>query len=220
MMKTTKLHILKYTNSKNTNVNLKNLNIKKTNEIRIGKKTRFRNVLKYSNSLLKEKAFKTLIFSAVGKAIGKLVFTVETLKYLNPGLYQQNKLSSITLQSTETENKEKKGHDIRRGNSSIKNLNPKMEIILSLEDFKDKTEGYQEKLKEDERKKIKALFIKESIRKKTMNVFRGRGFRGRLSSIGRIARRGLRNRGYNFMRRGFRVYNWTRRFRGNGEINK
>ena len=205
-------------NLKSTNVNL---NIKKTNKIRIGKNTRINNVLKYCYSLLKEKAFKTLIFSAVGKAIGKLVFTVEALKILNPGLYQQNKLSSITFQYTETENKEKKGHDSRSGNSSIKNLCPKMEIILSLDDFEDKNEGYQEKLKEDERKKIKAIFIKESIRKRTINAFRGgRGFTGRLRFNGRRARGGLRTRGYNFMRRGFRGYNWTRRFRGNGEINK
>jgi hypothetical protein len=91
------------TNSKTTNTNS---NSKEANDIRIGMGTRVRNVVRYCNSLLKEKTFKTLKFSAVGGAIGKLVSAVEVLKTVNTGLYQQNKLATVSYQSTE--NKEVK----------------------------------------------------------------------------------------------------------------
>ncbi len=124
-------------NSKTTNTNS---NTKEANDIRIGMNTRVRNVVRYCNSLLKEKTFKTLKFSAVGGAIGKLVSAVEVLKTVNAGLYQQNKLATVSYQSTE--NKENKNQ----------RLYPKMEVILSLDEFKIKNEGTQDKLTEDERK--------------------------------------------------------------------
>ena len=50
-----------------------------------------------------------------------------------------------------------------------------MEVILSLEDFKDKTDGYQNKLDETERQKLYKLFNEQPIRRGR----RGFGFRGR-----------------------------------------
>ena len=90
---------------------------------------------------------------------------------INEGLYQQNKLATVSYQSSdskEVQNNQK--------------LYPKMEVILSLEDFKDKTDGYQNKLDETERQKLYKLFNEQPIRRGRRGGFRGRrgfGFRGR-----------------------------------------
>ena len=193
------------TNTKTTNTTT---NTKDANDIRIGMGTRVRNVVRYCNSLLKEKTFKTLKFSAVGGAIGKLVSAVEVLKTVNSGLYQQNKLATVSYQSTE--NKEQKNQ----------RLYPKMEVTLSLDDFKDKNEGYQPKLNEDERKKLHDIFNQQPVRPRRRGGFRGRGgFRRRGGFRGRRGFRGFRARGQGFRRGGFRGNNRgrgpTRGNRGN-----
>ena len=68
------------------------------NDIRIGMNTRVSNVVRYCNGILKEKTYKTLKFSAVGGAIGKLVSAVEIVKIVNSGLYQSNKLATVSYQ--------------------------------------------------------------------------------------------------------------------------
>ena len=172
---------------------------KEPNDIRIGQNSRVRNVVRYCNSLLKEKTYKTLHFSAVGGAIGKLVSAVEVLKTVNEGLYQQNKLATVSYQSTNTKEAQ-----------NNQKLYPKMEVILSLEDFKDKTDGYQSKLDETERQKLYKLFNEQPVRRGRRGGFRGRrgGFRGR--------RGGFRaRRGFRFRARGFRGGNRARPMRGN-----
>ena len=195
------------TKSKTTNEK-SNSNSKEGNDIRIGMGTRVRNVVRYCNSLLKEKTFKTLKFSAVGGAIGKLVSAVEVLKTVNAGLYQQNKLATVSYQSTE--NKENKENKNQR-------LYPKMEVTLSLDDFKEKNEGYQKKLEEDERLKLYDIFNQQPVRRTRRGGFRGRrgGFRGRRGGFrGRRGfRGGFRPRGAGF-RRGFRGNNRARGPRG------
>ena len=153
---------------------------KEPNDIRIGQNSRVRNVVRYCNSLLKEKTYKTLHFSAVGGAIGKLVSAVEVLKTVNEGLYQQNKLATVSYQSTNTKEAQ-----------NNQKLYPKMEVILSLEDFKDKTDGYQSKLDETERQKLYKLFNEQPIRRGRRGGFRGRrgGFRGRRVMRGRFGPR-------------------------------
>ena len=193
-----------------------NANSKEANDIRIGMKTRVRNVVRYCNSLLKEKTFKTLHFSAVGGAIGKLVSAVEVLKTVNAGLYQQNKLATVSYQSTE--------------NKEVKNqrLYPKMEVTLSLDDMKEKNEGYQKKLEESKRLELYNVFNEQPVRRGRRGGFRGRrgGFRGRRGEFrgrrgGFRGRRGGfrggfrdRSRGAGF-RRGFRGNNRGRGMRGN-----
>ena len=190
-------------NSKTTNTNS---NTKEANDIRIGMNTRVRNVVRYCNSLLKEKTFKTLKFSAVGGAIGKLVSAVEVLKTVNAGLYQQNKLATVSYQSTE--NKENKNQ----------RLYPKMEVILSLDDFKDKNDGYQKKLEETQRLELYNIFNQQPVRRRGRGGFRGRrgGFRGRRGGFrGRRGfRGGFRARGAGFRRGGFRGNNRARGVRG------
>jgi len=172
---------------------------KEPNDIRIGQNSRVRNIVRYCNSLLKEKTYKSLHFSAVGGAIGKLVSAVEVLKTVNEGLYQQNKLATVSYQSTNTKEAQ-----------NNQKLYPKMEVTLSLEDFKEKTDGYQNKLDETERQKLYKIFNEQPIR-------RGRrGFRGRRGGF--RARRGYgfrARRGYGFRARGFRGGNRARPMRGN-----
>jgi hypothetical protein len=58
---------------------------KAVNDIRIGMGSRVRNIIRYCNSIIKEKNLRDLHFSAVGGAIGKLLDAVEVLKIVNPG---------------------------------------------------------------------------------------------------------------------------------------
>jgi hypothetical protein len=60
-----------------------------------------------------------LHFSAVGGAIGKLVSAVEVLKTVNEGLYQQNKLATVSYQAT----------DSKEAQNNQK-LYPKMEVLF------------------------------------------------------------------------------------------
>ena len=119
---------------------------KAANDIRIGMNTRVRNVILYSSSILKEKNLRELKFSAVGGSIGRLLDTVEVLKAIIPGFYQQNKITSVAYQTLDS-------------NNTVLNqrLYPKMEVILSLDEFKTKNEGTQDKLKEEERTKIEKI---------------------------------------------------------------
>ena len=160
-------------------------NTKAPNDIRIGMNSRVRNVIRYSQSIMEEKKLRELKFSAVGGSIGRLLDTVEVLKVLIPNLYQQNKITSVAYQTLDS-------------NNTVLNqrLYPKMEVILSLDEFQTKNEGTQDKLPEEQRKQIE----------KTMNERREqrekdgrRGFRPR-----RFNRRGFRGR--RGFRRGFRGF--------------
>ena len=162
---------------------------KPINDIRIGMNSRVRNVVRYCNGLLREKTTTSLHFSAVGGAIGKLVSAVEVLKVVNPNLYQQNKLATVSYQSVDD-------------NKTVTNqiLYPKMEVILSLEKPNEINEGFQDKLPESEREQLYKIFNNENSRNLR---FRGRG---------RFGFRGRFNRGFN---RGFRFRGFYRGFRGN-----
>ena len=167
-------------------------NKKADNDIRIGMKSRQRYVIKYASSIMKEKNYKELKFSAVGGSIGKLLDIVEVLKILIPGLYQQNRITSVAYQTVDS-------------NSTILNqrLYPKLEVILSTEEFKNKNEGTQDKLDEKTRKDLEEVMQKrkEEREKNGDRRQRGRGrrpgFRGRRPGFrGRGSRRGgFRGRG-------------------------
>ena len=154
-------------------------NKKEPNDIRIGMNSRPRNVIKYSTSVMEEKKLNELKFSAVGGSIGRLLEIVEVLKVLKPGLYQQNRITSVAYQTVDS-------------NSKILNekLYPKLEVVLSKEEPKNKTEGYQGKLDEKERKDIEKI-MNERREQREKNRGRGRG-RGRRGFRGR--RGGFRGR--------------------------
>ena len=169
---------------------IKRDNKKEPNDIRIGMNSRPRNVIKYSTSVMEEKKLNELKFSAVGGSIGRLLEIVEVLKVLKPGLYQQNRITSVAYQTVDS-------------NSKILNekLYPKLEVVLSKEEPKNKTEGYQGKLDEKERKDIEKI-MNERREQREKNRGRGRG-RGRRGFRGR--RGGFRGRrGFGRPRRGGR----------------
>ena len=160
-------------------------NTKEPNDIRIGMTSRPRYVIKYSTSVMEEKKLKELKFSAVGGSIGRLLDIVEVLKVLKPGLYQQNRITSVSYQTVDS-------------NNTLLNqrLYPKLEVILSTEEPKNKTEGYQGQMNEDDRKKIEKIL---NERRERIEKNRGRGTgRGRAGPRGRGRRGGFRGR------RGFR----------------
>ena len=158
---------------------------KAENDIRIGMKSRIKNVVKYATSVIKDKKYKEVKFSAVGGSIGKLVQTVEVLKVLIPDLYQQNRITSVAYQTVDS-------------NKTLLNqrLYPKLEVSLSTEQLKDKNEGTQDKLTEKDRKSFEEVMNK---RKEEIEKNRGRG-RGRGRRGGFRGRRG----GFRGRRGGFR----------------
>ena len=168
---------------------------KPENDIRISMNSRPRYVIKYALSILKEKNFKELIFSAVGGSIGRLLDIVEVLKVKIPdGVYQQNRITSVAYQTVDS-------------NSTVLNqrLYPKLEVTLSTVEFKNKTEGTQDKLDEKQRKEIEKIMDerKEQREKNRGRGRRGGGFRGRARRGGfRGRRRGFRGRGRGLPRRG------------------
>ena len=160
---------------------------KAPNDIRIGMNSRPRNVIKYSTSVMDEKKLTELKFSAVGGSIGRLLQIVEVLKVLKPGLHQQNRITSVAYQTVDS-------------NNTLLNqrLYPKLEVVLSTEEPKTKTEGYQGVLKEDDRKQIEKIMNskKEQSEKNRTRGGRGRGRgpRGRGRRGGFRGRRGFRGR--------------------------
>ncbi len=161
-------------------------NKKAPNDIRIGMNSRPRNVIKYATSVMDEKKLTELKFSAVGGSIGRLLDIVEVLKVLKPGLYQQNRITSVAYQTVDS-------------NNTLLNqrLYPKLEVVLSKDEPKNKTEGFQGKLEEEKRKEIEKIM---NERKEQIEKNKGRGGRGRGRGRGGRGRRG----GFRGRRAGFR----------------
>lgn len=124
---------------------------KAPNDIRIGFRTSVRSIIQYSERLLKEMNMRTLNFSAVGGSIGTLVNAVEVLKLMNQGLYQINRIATISYQSLE--------EGLGEGTQNQR-LYPKLEVILTLDKPTTEGEGFQDMLSEAERKKLLDLHNK------------------------------------------------------------
>ena len=162
---------------------------KEPNDIRIGINSRPRNVIKYATSVMEEKKLTELKFSAVGGSIGRLLDIVEVFKVLKPGLYQQNRITSVAYQTVDSNNE-----------LLQQRLFPKLEVILSKEEPKTKTEGFQGQMDEKQRKEIETIMNKK---KEQREKNRGRGGprgRGRGGPRGRGRRAGFRGRGRGFGR--------------------
>ena len=162
---------------------------KEPNDIRIGMNSRPRNVIKYATSVMDEKKLTELKFSAVGGSIGRLLDIVEVFKVLKPGLYQQNRITSVAYQTVDSNNE-----------LLQQRLFPKLEVILSKEEPKTKSEGFQGQMDEKQRKEIETIMNKK---KEQREKNRGRGGprgRGRGGPRGRGRRAGFRGRGRGFGR--------------------
>ena len=161
---------------------------KQANDIRVGFNSRINGIVNYCQKLLKENNMRELNFSAVGGSIGTLVTAVEVLKVLEPGLYQVNRLATISYQSVE----EGKKNEVQN-----QRLYPKLEVKLTLDKPEKTGEGYQEPLIEEIRK---FLLDKQSKRRQGRGPRRGGPRRGRGGFRGR--RPGFRGRRGGFRGRG------------------
>lgn len=136
----------------------KDKNNKEVNQIKIGARTRVRNVISYALILFKERNFNEVVISAIGGAIGSLVNAVEVIKS-DIKVYQNNKISTVSYQTMDSNEK-----------IIQERLYPKMEVVLSKEEPKNKNEGYQGMLGEEERKVVKEFMDKrKETRERTRN---------------------------------------------------
>ena len=126
--------------------NEKEETIKIPNEIKLGFHTKTRNVLTYSNFLLKESNYRTIHLSAVGGAIGTLINVVEILKLEIAGLYQINKIATISYQTVD-----------QKGNLLTQVLLPKFDVTLTFDEPKEIGIGYQGKYEENERLRLNKI---------------------------------------------------------------
>ena len=174
---------------------------KVSNEIRIGLRTKPKEIIAQCEKLIKEEKVKELHLSAVGNTIGNLVVAVEIVKSLFPNLHQSSEFSTIPARSLEKDKDKKPDTKPQR-------LYPRFEIILSTEKLAEKKEGSQSKITEEERtilietlEKQKEAFTKiRRLRRNFINT-RRRVFNGRRKNAPYSAK----NRGYNNRRRtGFR----------------
>ena len=167
---------------------------KPVNDIRVSFSSRIGGVVSYCEKLLKENNIRELNLSAVGGSIGTLVSVVELLKTITPGLYQVNRLATISYQSVEEGGKSE---------SQNQRLYPKLEVKLTLDKPAKTSEGFQDVLSEEERKKLLDIHLKrrqERTMRRGRGGLRGRrgGFRGRRPFRGRRSFRGrppMRGRG-------------------------
>jgi hypothetical protein len=81
-----------------------------------------------------------------------------------PGLYQQNTLSSVAYQTVDSDNK-----------LMNQRLYPKLKIVLSLDEFKTKNEGTQDKMDETLRKDIEKKMEERKAEREKERENRGRG---------------------------------------------
>ena len=182
-------------------INLMSEEKKVSNEIRIGLRTKPKEIIAQCEKLIKEEKVKELHLSAVGNTIGNLVVAVEIVKSLFPNLHQSSEFSTIPARSLEKDKDKKPDTKPQR-------LYPRLEIILSTEKLAEKKEGSQSKITEEERtilietlEKQKEAFTKiRRLRRNFINT-RRRVFNGRRKNAPYSAK----NRGYNNRRRtGFR----------------
>ena len=157
-----------------------NLEVK---EIRVGLNTRIKNIINDSIEQMKNTQIKELKFSAVGGSIGKLIEIIETLKVFLPGIYQQNRLSTVAYMPINNKNDE-----------SSNNLYPKLEIRLLKNEPQMKNEGYQGSLPEENRKIIEKIFNKIQSKKKIIKLGNNRVKRLELKKIALQNRKDIKSK--------------------------
>ena len=104
------------------------------NEIRVGNRTKPKDLIAQCEKLLKEDKVKEIHLSAVGNSIGDLIIAVEILKSSNPGLFQQNIFSTIGPRAPKNQSPEKeKDKDKEKENEKPQKLYPHLEVVISCE---------------------------------------------------------------------------------------
>ena len=149
------------------------------NEIRIGIKSKPKDIIAKCEKLIKEDKIKDLHLSAISNSIGELVITAEILKSMFPELVQKSIFSTIEPRNT-----------VKDKNPISKNLKlyPRLEIILS----KDKSEQNKDdapKISEEDRKiLIDTIDGQKEAFKKRNKRFQRRSYRRRRKNRNRSLR--------------------------------
>lgn len=178
---------------------------KPSNEIRIGFKSKPKEIISQCEKLLKEDKVKDLHLSAVSTSISDLVITVEILKTMFKGLYQKSVFSTISPRVS----KKKKKDDANNN----KRLCPRLEIVLSMEKPKEEKEDSKE-ISEEERK-----ILIETLEKQKEAFIKMRKTRRFRRPLRKNRKLGYNRRGYSYSNRRNTfikrrpVYNNTMRFR-------
>ena len=171
------------------------------NEIRVGNRTKPKDLIAQCEKLLKEDKLKEIHLTAVGNSIGDLIIAVEILKSSNPSLNQQTIFSTIGPRPPKNANKDAdkdKDKEKEKENEKPQKLYPHLEIVLSCEKLEIKEAP---KITEEERKilietldKQKANFKKQ----RKFNFRRRRNFRyGYRRQRFASSRRNVNNNRYN-----------------------
>ena len=174
------------------------------NEIRVGNRTKPKDLITQCEKLLNEAKLKEIHLSAVGNSIGDLIIAVEILKSSNPGLFQKNIFSTIGPRAPKNAPKEKE-----KENEKPQKLYPHLEVVLSCEKFESNEAS---KISEEERKILIETLDKQKIAFKKQRNFRSfrRNYRFRnrrqrfasrmnVNRFNRNIRNNGRNRSYNNM---------------------
>lgn len=167
--------------------------VRPMNDILIGNKTNTGNVVVHCLKQFNKFNIREITLSAVCENIGKLVNIVECLKIHVPGLYQNNYLTSISGDGEQ--------------NHGNKIINPRMEVILTLDEPNEKTIGTQTPIDEKERIQLKSLHDEILKNKKILSRKRPRLKRSIKSRDNIRNIRGLRGRR-------IIMYRWARSVRG------
>lgn len=154
---------------------------KPSNEIRIKFNSKQKDILAKCEKLLKDGNVKDLHLSAVSNTIADLMVTVEILKSKHPGLSQQSKFTTIPPRQNEKDKKDKKPEE------KPSKLFPRLEIILTLNDEKEKKEGSAAAITEEETNvlvetwdKKKDAFKKKKFKKSFRKNNRRLAYNGRM----------------------------------------
>lgn len=150
-------------------------------EIRVGNRTKPKDLIAQCEKLLKDDKAKEINLTAVGSSISDLIIAVEILKSANPGLYQQNIFTTIGPRTANDKDKEK---DKEKEKEKPQKLYPHLKVVLSFEKIEVKEIP---KISEEERKVLIDTMDKQKdvIKKqRRFNNFRLRrrrnfGFRNR-----------------------------------------
>ena len=171
-----------------------------SNEIRIGNRTKPKDLIAQCEKLLKEEKLKEIHLSAVGNSIGDLIIAVEIIKSANPGLFQQNIFSTIGPRVPKNPNPEKekdKEKEKEKENEKPQKLYPHLEVVLSCEKIE---LAEVPKISEEERKILIETLDKQKIafnkQKKFRSFRRRRNFRYRFrrQRFASAVRRNMNNR--------------------------
>ena len=168
------------------------------NEIRVGNRTKPKDLIAQCEKLLKEDKVKEIHLSAVGNSIGDLIIAVEILKSSNPGLLQQNIFSTIGPRAPKNQSPEKeKDKDKEKENEKPQKLYPHLEVVISCE----KIELPEvPKISEEERKILIETLDKQKIafnKQRKFNYFKRRRnfrYRNRRQRYASAVRRNINNR--------------------------